>query len=56
MPLSCQHLAIWDSRGAPQGFKRWPPPSMWCDTLFSEALSATYLLPNASMTVRITGI
>ena len=55
MPPSCQYLAMWDSRGGLHGFKRWPPPYMWCNTLFCVTLNSTYLLPDADMTVRIMG-
>ena len=31
----CDTYSVWgmDSRGGPHGFKRWPPPCVWCGTL-----------------------
>ena len=40
----CQHPAIWDSRGGSHRFKRWPPPCMWCGTLFRVAPSFVWHL------------
>jgi len=56
MSQSCQYSTMWDSWGDPYGFKTWPPPCMWCGTLFLVALCFTHLVPDASMTVCITHI
>ena len=40
-----------NSRGGPHGFKRWPPPRVWCGTLLSVALSSIQDPPDANTIV-----
>jgi len=43
-------VAMWDSRGGPRGFKRWPHHrDVWCDTLFHVALCSTHHISNKSI-------
>ena len=44
-------LRVLDSRGGPHGFKRWPPPCVWCGTLLHVALSSIQDRPDASTIV-----
>jgi len=51
---SVWHFALcgeWILEVAPHGFKRWPPPHVWCGTLLRVALSSTKDPPDASMIV-----
>ena len=36
--------SVWgiNSRGGPHGFKRWPSPRVWCDTLLCVALCSVW--------------
>ena len=54
-PTTCVvwHFALrgMDSRGGLHGFKRWPPPRVWCGTLFRVTLSSIQDPPDASTIV-----